>query len=157
MFVELDESLFSTAAGWDVMKHARACLAQGQVLSSSWAPPLLKGVVQTGETSVRASLVINGRASMENLCTCRESRQWGKICHHVVAVGLHWLKKQAEDAAGTSARAAGAGLANNPPVTQISGLRREAGGELAELFLILPPNLEAAITRGKVMLVFEAK
>ncbi|HWY29467.1 MAG TPA: SNF2-related protein [Candidatus Acidoferrum sp.] len=157
MSLDLDESLFSTAAGWDVMKHARACLAQGQVLSSAWAPPLLKGVVQTGETSVRASLVINGRASMENLCTCRESRQWGKICHHVVAVGLHWLKKQAEEKGGASARAAGAGLATSPPVKSISGLRREAGGEPAELFLILPPNLEPAITRGKVMLVFEAK
>src|SRR5580658_654007 len=92
MSVELDESLFSQAAGWDVMKRARAYIEQGQVLSSYWSPPLLRGVVKTGEGSFRASRVINGRASMENLCPCRESRQWGKICAHVVAVGLHWLK-----------------------------------------------------------------
>jgi superfamily II DNA or RNA helicase len=157
MIDDLDELLLSQAAGWDVMKHARACLAQGQVLSSAWVPPLLRGVVQTGETSVRASLVINGRASMENLCTCREARQWGKICHHVVAVGLHWLKAQAVEKDVSTGRATGAGLATTAPAKKSSGLRRQDGGEPAELFLILPPNLEPAILQSKIMVVFEAK
>ena len=34
MSVELTEALLSQAAGWDVMKRARAYLEQGQVLSS---------------------------------------------------------------------------------------------------------------------------
>ena len=45
MSIELTEKLLSGAAGWDVMKFARASLAQGQVVSSYWAPPLLRGVV----------------------------------------------------------------------------------------------------------------
>jgi len=45
MAIELTEQLLNHAAGWDVMKHARAYLAQGQVLSSYWAPPLLRGAV----------------------------------------------------------------------------------------------------------------
>jgi len=155
--MELDESFFSQAAGWEVMKHARACVEQGQVLSSAWAPPLLRGVVQSGETSVRASLVIHGRASMENLCPCRESRQWGKICHHVVAVGLHWLKSQATKKEAPSSNRSGSGLATRPPAQKVSGLRRQDAGEPAELFLILPPNLEPAIARGKIMVVFEAE
>ena len=154
---ELDESLFSHAAGWDVMKHARAYIEQGQVISSYWAPPLLRGVVQTGEGSVRAFLVIHGRASMENLCTCRDSRQWGKICAHVVAVGLHWLKSQTPEIAAPPSRLAGTAPTARAPLNKVSGLRREAGGEPTELYLILPPNLEPAIARGKVMIVFEAK
>jgi len=157
MSLELDESVFSQAAGWDVMKQARACLAQGQVLSSAWAPPLLRGVVMGGGTSVRASLVIHNRASMENLCTCRDSRQWGKICHHVVAVGLHWLQSQAAGKTAAAAAKPGAGPAANLPVKKAPDLRREAGGEPVELFIILPPNFEAALARGKVMLVLEAK
>jgi SNF2 family DNA or RNA helicase len=43
------------------------------------------------------------------------------------------------------------------PVKRSSSLQRTASGEPAELFLILPPNFEQAIARGKVMLVFEAK
>src|SRR5579883_2721462 len=49
MAVDLTEALLSKAAGWEAMKHARAYLSQGQVLSSYWAPPLLRGVVQAGE------------------------------------------------------------------------------------------------------------
>ena len=41
------------------MKNARAYLQNDQVLSSDWAPPVLKGVVQAGGTSYRSGLVIN--------------------------------------------------------------------------------------------------
>ncbi|HEY4414178.1 MAG TPA: SNF2-related protein [Verrucomicrobiae bacterium] len=153
MSVELDEKLFSEAAGWDVMKQARAYLAQGYVLSSHWAPPLLRGVVQGGGESFRASLVIHNRASIENLCNCRDSRQWGKICVHVVAVGLHWLKSQG----GTIKTAAETPVPAKSPAKKVSDLRRADGGEAAELYLILPPNFDQAVARGKIMLVFEAK
>ena len=147
----------SKAAGWEVMKRARACLAQGQVLSSYWAPPLLRGVVRVEDISFRASLVINSDIDLENLCTCREARQWGKICAHVVGVGLHWLKAREPQAAlsppGSSTRPG----ALAPVPKGAPALQRSAGGEPAELFIILPPNLDQALARGKVMLVFEAK
>ncbi len=143
------------AAGWDVVKLARAYLAQGQVLSSYWAPPLLRGVVQSDGVSWRASMAIKSDIDIENLCTCRESRQWGKICAHGVAVGLHWLKAQQPDATPKPARS----IASVPPAParKPAALQRAANGEPAELFIILPPNLDQAIARGKVMLVFEAK
>src|ERR1039458_1755862 len=150
MPVELTEALLSTAAGWDVMKRARAYLEQGEVLSSHWSPPLLRGVVQAGEVSFRASMVIKGEIDIENLCNCREAREWGKICAHGVAVGLHWLK--AQKTAPAPARPSPA-----LPVRKPSALLRAVGGEPAELFIILPPNFDQALTRGKVMLVFEAK
>src|SRR4029077_2635776 len=156
MSVELTEGLLSNAAGWEVMKRARAYLEQGQVLSSYWAPPLLRGVVQNGEISFRASMVINGPVDIENLCTCRDSREWGKICAHSVAVGLHWMKSQR----ATSEPKPGAATARNAgPKRAGSGqgqpLRLEPGGEPAELFVLLPPNFIEASARGKVMLVLE--
>lgn len=156
MSVELTEALLSKAAGWDVMKRARAYITQGQVLSSYWAPPLLRGVVQAGEVSFRASMVIKSDIDIENLCTCRESREWGKICAHGVGVGLHWLRDQ-QAAANPSPSAPP--TRSSPPVLpkRASAVRRDPAGESAELFLILPPNLDQALARGKVMLVFEAK
>src|SRR5450759_2158500 len=120
MPVEFTETLLSTAAGLEVMKRARAYLEQGEVLSSYWAPPLLRGVVQAGEVSFRASMVIKGAIDIENLCTCREAREWGKICAHGVAVGLHWLKAQQP--------------ATSPPQTSLPAkksptLQRDAAGE----------------------------
>src|ERR1017187_4175061 len=157
MPVELTEALLSTAAGWDVMKRARAYLEQGEVLNSHWSPPLLRGVVQAGEVSFRASMVIKGEIDIENLCTCREAREWGKICAHGVAVGLHWLKAQKPATVPAAARSAVGGVQTRIPAKQASALQRDTAGEPAELFIILPPNVDQAIARGKVMLVFEAK
>ena len=152
MSVELTEALLAEAAGWDVMKRARAYLAQGQVVSSYWAPPLLRGVVQADGMTFRGSLVIHNSVDIENLCNCREAREWGKICAHGVAVGLHWLKAQKVESTPAPAKAS-----SSLPVKKIPMLRREAGGEPAELFVILPPNFAPALARGKVMLVLEAK
>src|SRR5437899_6907318 len=103
MAVELTEALLSKAAGWEAMKMARAYVSQGQVLSSYWAPPLLRGVVQAGEVSFRASMVINNDVDIANLCACREAREWGKICAHSVGVGLHWLRGQQSPGSATLA------------------------------------------------------
>ena len=157
MPVELTDALFQKAAGWEAVKRARSYVELDQVLSSDWQPPLLRGVVQAGETSFRAGLLLNGPIDIENLCTCRDSREWGKICAHSVAVGLHWMKSRTAPAAMGSSRAATSSPARQEP--RPAGrvrLRLEAGGELAELFVLLPPNFVEAAGRGKVMLVLEA-
>src|SRR2546425_11692529 len=92
MSVELSEQFFAKAAGWEAMKNARAYLQNDQVLSSDWTPPLLKGVVQAGGTSYRSGLVIKTASNIENICTCRESREHGIICAHSVAEGLYFLR-----------------------------------------------------------------
>jgi len=148
MSIELSEKLLSDAAGWDVMKMARAYLAQGQVVSSFWGPPLLRGVVQAGEISIRASMVIKNGTDIDNLCTCREAREWGKICAHGVAVGLHWLNAQKQESATAATKI---------PAKKTPALLRADDGEPVELFFILPPNFDQAAARGRVMLVIEAK
>jgi superfamily II DNA or RNA helicase len=156
MSIELDEKLLGTAAGWDVMKLARAYVAQGQVVSSHWAPPLLRGVVQAGDATIRASMVIKNSIDVENLCTCRDARQWGKICAHGVAVGLHWINSQKLEAAATAAAAA-TKTTSAPMAKKSPSLLRADDGEPVELFFILPPNFDQAVLRGRLMLVIEAK
>ena len=151
MSVELTEALLSQAAGWDVVKRARAYLEQRQVVSSYWVPPLLRGMVQNDGMSFRASMIIHNGIDIENLCNCREAREWGKICAHSVAVGLHWLQVQ------KPAPAAPAAATAKPLVTKPPALLRSAAGEPAELFFILPPNFDQALARGRFMLVVEAK
>ena len=159
MSVELNEALLQKAAGWDVVKHARAYLQLGQVLSSHWQPPLLRGVVQNDGVSFRASLVIKNEIDIENLCTCREAREWGKICAHGVAVALHWIEAQKPKTTTPSPPSRATGSITQPKSlpNRDSVLQRAASGEPAELLLILPPNFEQASARGKIMLVFEAK
>ena len=115
--LQLTEAFFAKAAGWEVMKHARALLATGKVLSSNWTPPLLKGVVMSDATSLRAGLVIRHELDIENICSCRQSREWGTLCAHSIAVGLHHLKPAgavpAPTASGSgSSRSASESLSN---------------------------------------------
>ena len=57
--VVLNEQFLAKIAGWDVLKQARVAFAGGRVLSSNWEPPVLKGVVQEGQTSYRAGPTYN--------------------------------------------------------------------------------------------------
>ena len=104
-------------------------------------------------------MVIKDHIDIENLCNCPDSRRWGKICAHGVAVGLHWLKARqpvtAPPAAGP-ARPFGK-PAPAAPVRKVSSLLRDPAGEPAELSIILPQNFEQAAARGKIMMVLEAK
>jgi len=159
--VDLNDAFFAKVAGWEAMKQARSLLAAEKVLSSNWTPPVLKGVVQEGSVSYRAGLVIKDHINIENLCGCRSSREWGTICAHSVAVGLHHLKR----AVGEGGAVAATGASGNkmpggmlaPPRKRGTVVKRGDTGEPAEVFIILPPNVEQAATRGKVMLCFEAK
>jgi hypothetical protein len=170
--IQLNDAFFQKTAGWEVVKHARALLAIDKVLSSSYTPPVLKGVVAAGETTYRAGLVIKGVIDIDNLCTCRASRDDGIICAHSVAVGLHWMRGQAEEAAagksgkqesrktGVEAvgpvRTATSGLASVPkPARDGIKLRRAEAGDVLEIHVIFPPNLADSLARGRAMLVFE--
>jgi SNF2 family DNA or RNA helicase len=156
--IELTESFFAEAAGWEAMKHARSLLAAGKVLSSNWTEPVLRGVVQEGTISYRAGLVIKSQRDIENICTCRTAREWGTICAHSVAVGLRHLQQTAKPVEAAGVSPAGKTAAAARPKPGGKRVRRPAAGEEgepAEVFVIFPTNLPAAVERGKVMLCFE--
>ncbi len=158
--VQLTDKFFQDIAGWEAVKQARGYITMGKVLSSNWTPPVLKGVVQAGESSYRAGLVIKDSNDIENICTCRESREWGKICAHSVGVGLHHLNRGKETITPVATPGSRT-TANFEPATKPKApgkaLKRSETGEPVEIFVILPPNLAQAAARGKVMLVLEGK
>ncbi len=161
-FTELTEAFLAQIAGWEAIKTARALVAGGKVLSSNWTPPLLKGVVAEGSTSYRAGLVIKDTVNVDNLCSCRASRESGMICAHSVAVGLHHLRREKQSPPGLATPAPGrAGPARAQGEPQAGPrLRRAASGETGErveISVILPPTLAASIERGKVMVTFEGR
>ena len=154
--VQLNDRFFQETAGWEVVKLARFLVAEGRVLSSSWKPPLLNGIVQSGETTYRAGLVIKGLADVENLCTCRQSRESGTICPHAVAVGLHWLKPAAPPAVSKIPEPGRRPITAVPTKDPVR-LERSPDGESLEIQVLFPPNLAEAFERGKVQLVLEGK
>jgi SNF2 family DNA or RNA helicase len=155
---ELNEQFLAKIAGWDVIKQARGALAGGRVLSSNWTPPVLKGAVQEGSTSYRAGLVIKDSINIDNLCTCRTSKAWGSMCVHSIAVGLHYLRsvEPAAKAAIPENKFAKGSEAKAPGAARLfRRVERSEDGAKAEIAIIFPPNLAAALAKGKVMLYFE--
>ena len=154
--VELTEALLAKIAGWEAMKSARSLVAAGRVFTAEWTPPLLRGTVQEGNATLRAGLRIEDAITVENLCPCRSSRQWGTICAHSVALGLfHLHELQVQKQSASSSRTAPTPSAPNEEACFPSDLFSDEAGEPFELKIILPPNLTEAIGRGKIALCVE--
>src|SRR6185436_3321345 len=105
----------------------------------------------------------NGPVDIDNLCTCRASREAGIICAHSVAVGLHHLQSTKSPPRGSDtatplpARLGSRAPAREPAPQPGPKLKRAANGEHLEISVIMPPTLAASIERRKVMVTFEGK
>ncbi|MEO8045010.1 MAG: SNF2-related protein [Spartobacteria bacterium] len=148
--IAITEKLLSGAGGWQAMKAAREMVKAGRVSGASYEAPLLQGEVREGQKRYRSGLRIRGASNLENICTCRESREWGKICAHSLAVGLAYLTPPAAVAPVVSREAAE--LINERFVSLgTAGVRQIA------LHVILPPNFRVAWAKGQIMVCLEAE
>jgi superfamily II DNA or RNA helicase len=145
--VELSERFLMDTGGWQAMKHARALVEMGRVVSFKYVPPILQGLVREGTTEFRAGLKINTRTNVENLCSCRESRDWGKICPHSLAIGLAFLRPR-EPAKPIVPRP----VLPKGPVLSVDG-----DGPVIKMFLIVPPTFLSGWERDQITLGCEVE
>ena len=89
--LEITERLLSDAGGWQALKEARGLWEAGKA-QGTYDPPFLRGAVRDGIKEYKAGLRIVTRTNIENLCTCRISRDRGMVCAHSLAVGLAVLR-----------------------------------------------------------------
>ena len=150
--VEITQKLLVSAGGWPAMKLAQQLQQAARVSDVAYDPPLLSGLVREGNRNLRSGLRINSPADVENICTCRESREWGKICPHALAVGVQYLAP-APSTPIVPAPAAPTSSAQRPTFI-------EAGAAVATpiaLHFILPPNFESAWAKEQIMVVAEVE
>ncbi|MGA8659989.1 MAG: SNF2-related protein [Chthoniobacterales bacterium] len=151
--IPITERFLMDTGGWQAMKHAKALFQMGRVVSFNYAPPILHGVVREGDIEFRAGLKIRSYGDVENLCSCRQSTQWGTICPHSLALGLAVLQPKPEPAL------------TGPPAIQ-QGPNLIVAGEISsnadlaerpriELHVVIPPNFVNAWERAQVTLGFE--
>jgi hypothetical protein len=152
--IVITERLLMDAGGWQAMKHARALFQMGRVTAAEYRPPLLQGRVRDGETEYRCGLKIRTPSDIENLCSCRQSRDYGAICAHSLAVGFAWMKPKTAPAGQASASTPRAGAVSEPAAV---GPELTAGGDAApiELHVVMAPNFLATWSRDQVTLGFE--
>jgi superfamily II DNA or RNA helicase len=131
--LKITMELLLEIGGWRAMKEGRALWESGKVKEAAYEPPLLHGTVQTGTSTVNARLHLGRRLSdVENLCSCRQAREYGTVCAHVIALGLEYLAAQGNGAAN--------GNGSHAPASTSNGHRSAAHPALHGNGLALPPQ-----------------
>jgi superfamily II DNA or RNA helicase len=150
--IEITERFLMDTGGWQAMKHARALVEMGRVVSAAYNSPVLRGLVREGTTEYRAGLKIRTKSDVENLCSCREAREWGTICAHSLAVGLAFIRPRPAAAAPAQTPA--------PPrqVKPVLSVGTGSGSSTRiEAYFILPPTFLNSWERNQVMLGCEVE
>jgi superfamily II DNA or RNA helicase len=163
--IQITERFLMDTGGWPAVKHAKALVQMGRVVSFNYSPPILRGLVREGEIEYRAGLKIRSYTDVENLCSCRDSREWGTICAHSLALGLASIRPEptpakpiqtavsvllpvlvAEPDLASDKTDPGSGNA----LVETPVVRRRV-----ELHLVFPPNLETGWEKNQVVVGFE--
>ncbi|NJK90683.1 MAG: DEAD/DEAH box helicase [Blastochloris sp.] len=169
--LKITKELLLEIGGWRAMKEGLALWESGKVQQVAYEPPLLQGIVQTGTTTVNARLHLGNRLSeVENLCSCRQAREYGTVCAHVIALGLEQMNGPAQNGVSGSLLSPptfaqnGSGLGHAAVAGAPQGLRRvrylplaDAAdtAQLLELSILLPLNLKEAWNSGEMRILCE--
>ncbi len=165
--LEITRAFLLEIGGWRTMKEAESLLEAGRVEEVTLDPPVIYGKVRTGTSHVQARLHIGSRLSeVENLCSCRQAREYGTICPHVVALGLAYLSAKAvpdespvlngtSGSNGTDASRSRETDANRQlrylPISESVDQT-----SLLELTVILPPKLDQSWRSGQIQVTVQA-
>jgi superfamily II DNA or RNA helicase len=162
--IPITEKFLIDTGGWQPLKRAKALLEMGRVVSFNYTPPVLRGLVREGEIEFRAGLKIRSYTDVENLCSCRDSREWGSICAHSLALALALIQPKPVPAKPVSVP-----ISSRLPVlvakedacssVGASGSDRALADRVdwhwIELHIVLAPNLEISWNKDQVVVGFE--
>ncbi|MDB4500709.1 DEAD/DEAH box helicase [Akkermansiaceae bacterium] len=141
-YLELTRDLLMDAGGWQEMKKARSIHRDGGVKSAEYKDGVLTGTLRVGVKIKTVSMEIISRTHMENKCTCMMVRRDGRVCAHVIAIGLEVIDPQAKPEPDVAETFEG----KWPAVSD--------EGTFAELSVMLPLKIEPAWERGQLMVGF---
>jgi superfamily II DNA or RNA helicase len=158
--IRITERFLMDTGGWQAMKHAKALVQMGRVVSFNYTPPILRGLVREGEIEFRAGLKIRSYTDVENICSCRDSREWGTICAHSLALGLASIqpKPEIKPPSPSNTRPALPMLIADPedaPEVGPPTATRPSDPLRIELHIVLPPNIETGWERDQIVVGFE--
>lgn len=160
----LSKEFLLEIGGWRVLQEGKILLESGKVLQWAFEPPLLSGVVLSGTSTVNARLKVGSRLSdVENLCSCRQAREYGTVCPHVIAVALKALQEQngtphnANESAQNPTQAPS--LAETQKISKLkyyTAANAPAGSAFLQLHVLLPLDFPLAWKQNKIRVILEA-
>jgi superfamily II DNA or RNA helicase len=157
----LTEKLLADAGGWQAIREARAMIEGKRVVSASWKPPVLQGMVREGDREYRCGLRIRSATDMENLCGCPVARRDGILCAHSLAAGLAVVRGMGGLSAepASISRATPGGAAKPDRAGEQGGWHVAEAGHppAARLHIVFPPDPAKALAAGRLSFSVEAE
>lgn len=141
--LELTRDLLMDVGGHVEMKKARGIHRDGGVKSAEYKDGVLSGETRVSGKIKRISMEMISRTHMENHCTCLMVRQDGRVCAHIMAIGLELIDPQVKVAAPS------ASVEDKWPVLSDDGTP-------LQLQVMLPLKVEPSWERGQLMVGFGA-
>jgi hypothetical protein len=92
MHVPFTEKILKDWAGHQTFKGGKLIFERGKVEKVTFDPPFVTGQLSIGIRGMRSKFEVLKDGLVENHCPCRENREEGKICAHLVALGLEAVR-----------------------------------------------------------------
>ncbi len=92
MHVPFTQKILEDWAGYQTFKDGLTLFERGKVDKVTYDPPFVTGQLSIGIRGMRSKFEVLRDGLVENHCPCRENREEGKICAHLVALGLEAVR-----------------------------------------------------------------
>jgi len=92
MHVPFTQKILEDWAGRQTFRDGMTLFERGKVDKVSFDPPFVTGQLSIGVRGMRSKFEVLSSGLVENHCPCRENREEGKICAHLVALGLEAVR-----------------------------------------------------------------
>ncbi len=92
MHVPFTQKILEDWAGRQTFRDGMTLFERGKVEKVAFDPPFVTGQLSIGIRGMRSKFEVLPDGLVENHCPCRENREEGKICAHLVALGLEAVR-----------------------------------------------------------------
>jgi len=92
MHVPFTQKTLEDWAGRPTFKDGMLLFEKGKVEKVSFDPPFVTGQLSIGIRGMRSKFEVLKDGFVENHCPCRDNREDGRICKHLVAIGLEAVR-----------------------------------------------------------------
>ncbi|VGO15914.1 hypothetical protein PDESU_04503 [Pontiella desulfatans] len=92
MHVPFTHKILKDWAGQQAFKDGTTLFEKGKVEKVEFDPPFVTGQLSIGIRGMRSKFEVLKDGFVENHCPCRDNREEGKICAHLVALGLEAVR-----------------------------------------------------------------
>jgi superfamily II DNA or RNA helicase len=92
MHVPFTQKILKDWAGPQTFRDGMTLFEKGKVEKVEFDPPFVTGQLSIGIRGMRSKFEVLKDGFVENHCPCRDNREEGKICAHLVALGLEAVR-----------------------------------------------------------------